>query len=483
MKNYRKTRYMILVILIIAGSLLLSSCGIGDEAVDPASWGYDCTVIYDALGGVVNSREVRETFYMTNSYLFKPSGSTNMLIEPVKDGYLLAGWYTAKEDIVDSEGKVIGYSFKAEDRWDFDEDRVQEDMTLYARWVPQGRVLYVDADTEEVMFTKNITGDSPIQPLSGAAENLIAKTGYTLRGYYADPAGTIPYDFTEYVHQELIPSNKEVYDKLYEQFPQYFKKIKYVEPSEDEEANPDEDTSQLFINKLGYEITTDDPAVLKQIRQYKDRIYEEAITYYTENAADNIVYLKYEEGSYIRVASADDLKMGGRYGFFGSDTSGNPIKGYSIANDIDFKGISLVSVEEFSGQILGNGYTLKNISLNVKSKKIDNDSSKTIGLFQNLNGAYIEDLTIQDMEIKMNINSGIPVTVGALAAHGNNTELNNVHINNLTIDTGKGDDGAASYKVGDLFATHSGNKLQNVTGSNIAINASDSAQVELLLEQ
>ena len=41
------------------------------------------------------------------------------------------------------------------------------------------------------------------------------------------------------------------------------------------EANPDEDTSQLFINKLGYEITTDDPAVLKQIRQYKDRIYEE----------------------------------------------------------------------------------------------------------------------------------------------------------------------------------------------------------------
>ena len=222
---------------------------------------------------------------------------------------------------------------------------------------------------------------------------------------------------------------------------------------------------------------------MKQIRQYKDRIYEEAITYYTENAADNIVYLKYEEGSYIRVASADDLKMGGRYGFFGSDTSGNPIKGYSIANDIDFKGISLVSVEEFSGQILGNGYTLKNISLNVKSKKIDNDSSKTIGLFQNLNGAYIEDLTIQDMEIKMNINSGIPVTVGALAAHGNNTELNNVHINNLTIDTGKGDDGAASYKVGDLFATHIGNKLQNVTGSNIAINASDSAQVELLLEQ
>jgi len=474
---------MILVIIIIAGSLLLSSCGIGDEAVDPASWGYDCTVIYDALGGVVNSREVRETFYMTNSYLFKPSGSTNMLIEPVKDGYLLAGWYTDKEDIVDEDGNIIGYSFKAEDRWDFDEDRVQEDMTLYARWVPQGRVLYVDADTEEVLFTKNITSDSPIQPLSGAAEKLIAKPGYTLNGYYADSAGTIPYDFTQYVHRELIPSNEEVYAQLYEKFPQYFRKIDYVEPAEDDEVNPEEDTSQLFINKLGYEITTEDPAALEQIRQYKDQIFEEAIAYYTEHAADNIVYLKYEEGSYVRVSSPDDLKQGGKYGFFGTDSSGNTIEGYSIANDIDFTGIKLEPVEEFSGKIIGNGFALKNITIRVNSRKIDRDTSKTIGLFESLNGAYIENLTFEDMNVNMNINPGISVTAGALAADGKNTELKNVHFNNLTINTGKGDDGAAVYHIGDLFATHSNNKLENVTGSNITIEASDSAQIELLLEQ
>ena len=63
---------------------------------------------------------------MANSYLFEPSGTTNMLIQPIKDGYILAGWYTSKEEIFDEQGDVIGYSFRAEDRWDFNEDRVQE---------------------------------------------------------------------------------------------------------------------------------------------------------------------------------------------------------------------------------------------------------------------------------------------------------------------------------------------------------------------
>ncbi|NLC43430.1 MAG: InlB B-repeat-containing protein, partial [Clostridiales bacterium] len=156
MVNIKKKHYLILIIIVIAGSLFLSSCAISDEAVDPAAWGYDCTVTYDALGGTINTRGVRETYYMTNSYLFKPTGTTNMLIEPVKDGFILAGWYTAKEDILDKDGKITGYSFRTEDRWDFQLDRVQEDMTLYARWVSQGRVEYVDAETNEVRFEKNI---------------------------------------------------------------------------------------------------------------------------------------------------------------------------------------------------------------------------------------------------------------------------------------------------------------------------------------
>ena len=87
------------------------------------------------------------------------------------------------------------------------------------------------------------------------------------------------------------------------------------------------------------------------------------------------------------------------------------------------------------------------------------------------------------MNVTMNVNSGIPVTVGALAAEARNTELKNVHFTNLTIDTGRGDDGVATYKVGDLFASQSNTKLENVSGTNSTVNASESAQVQLVLEQ
>lgn len=482
MTNQKKLRRLMPFIFILAGCIFLSSCSIEDSAADPREWGYECKVIYNALGGTVNSREVRETYYMKNSYVFKPAGTTNMLIEPVKDGYILAGWYTAKEDIKDANGNITGYSFKAEDRWDFDEDRVQGDMTLYARWIPQGKVEYVDAETDEVKFSKNITDDSSIQQLSSAAEMLIAKQGYTFEGYYADKACTIPYDFTEYTHQALIPSNEEVYAQLQKEFPNYIRKIKYVEPSEDE-INPEEDTSDLFINKLGYEITTDDKTVRAMIRARKDEIYEEAIQYYIQNASGKVVYLKYSQGSYVRVTSVDDLKTGGKIWFSGLDKSGNPVEGYTIANDIDFKGVTVAMSEKFSGKILGNGFSLKNITLAVNSKKIDMDSSKALGLFNELDGAYIENLTFENMTVKLNVNSEIPVTAAPLAVQAQNTHLKNVRFDGLTIDTGKGDDGQAAYKIGDIFATGRNNKLENVTGSNISINASEFAQINALLEQ
>ncbi|HHU78142.1 MAG: InlB B-repeat-containing protein [Caldicoprobacterales bacterium] len=481
MKRNGKLHRMTALAVLIAVSILLGSCRVSDNVADPGSWGYDCTVIYDALGGLVNSREIRETYYMTNSYIFKPSGTTNMLIEPVKDGYILAGWYTAKEDITDKDGNIVGYSFRAEDRWDFDEDRVQGDMTLYARWIPQAKVDYVDAETGEVLFTKNITTDSPIQPLSGAAERLIAKSGYSFAGYFADREGKVPYDFTEYTHQELIPSNEEIYAQLYEEFPQYIRKVEYTAPSE-EEISTETDTSDLFINKLGYEITTDDPAAREEIARRKDRIIEEHIQHYEKNTVDKVVYLLYETGSFVRVTSLDDLKQGSKYGFFETDTSGNPIEGYVINSDLDFSGILLEPLEKFSGEIRGNGHTLRNMTIRVNSRKIDTDTSKEIGLFRILDGAYIENLTFENMKVNMNINSGINVTAGALAAQANGSELKNVTFKGLTIDTGRGDDGEAEYRIGDLFGTQRNNKLENLTGTDITINASEHAQIELILE-
>lgn len=476
----KSLRHRLILIVIAAVTLLMSACSIRDDAINPGDWGYDCVVIYDALGGVINTREVRETYYMKNSYLFKPSGTANMMVEPVKDGYILAGWYTAKEDILDNNGNVIGYSFKAEDRWDFDEDRVQGDMTLYARWIPQGKVEYVDADTGDVMFSKNITESSPVQELSGAALTLISKKDHTFFGYFADSACTIPYEFAQYQHKSLIPTNEVVYAQLYEEFPQFIRKTEYVEQERDEEdtefSNPD-----LFINKLGYEITTDNEEDRAKIRARKDQIFEEAISDYIKNTENTIVYLKYIKGNYARIASAEDLKSNGKYGFSGTDRFGNPVDGYVLTRDIDLKGITLEMAENFKGKIYGNGYSLKNISISVSSKKIDADTRKSAGLFLSMDGAYIENLTIENMNINLSVNSGIPVTVGALAVDANRTQLKNVRFVDLTINTGRGDDGNATYTVSDLIARGRNNSIDNVTGSNVTINASEFAQVNKML--
>ena len=472
---------LILLIMVLATSLFLTACSATGQAADPGDWGFNCLVTYDALGGVVNNREVRQTYYMKNSYLFKPSGTSNMLIEPARDGYVLAGWYTAREEAPADQGDRTGYSIKAEDRWDFNEDRVQDDLTLYARWIPQGRVDYVDPETGESKFSKNITSDDAIKPLTSAAEQLIAKPGMTFDGYYADPELTAPFRFNEYVHQELIPTDQEVYDHLYELLPDYFNKIDFEEPSK-EELESQLDSSDLFINRLGYEVTTDDPSALEEIRQTKDQIYEEAIDYYAVNTADKIIYLKYSEGRFVHVSRPSDMKTGGKLGFFDLDNTGQPIDGYIFSNDIDFSGETFTMVESFSGKLIGNGYTLKNVKLTMKTKKMDQDKHKEVALFQELKNAYFENLTFEDIFLDISLESGVTLDAAALAILSDGAELKNVTFDGILIKTGKGDDGEALYRLGDLFVQESGTKLDMVTGNRIEFEASEFAQINQLLD-
>ena len=216
-----KKKKLVVVLILSFVCIFMAACSATDGAADPGLWGYNCTVTYDALGGVVNAREIRTTYYLPNSYVFEPSGTSDMLVEPSRDGYILAGWYTAKTDSTDG---VTEYDFLPTDRWDFNLDRVQDDMTLYARWLPRGKVDYIDADTGEVLFTKNITSESPIQPLSNSVLQLNAPEGTTLDGYYADAACTQAYDFDSYMHVEPNPTEAQLYEKLYEMFPQYIEK-------------------------------------------------------------------------------------------------------------------------------------------------------------------------------------------------------------------------------------------------------------------
>ncbi|HRX59118.1 MAG TPA: InlB B-repeat-containing protein [Eubacteriales bacterium] len=478
MKKAKLTRVACVLCLVIAACLPLTACSQSGQSADPGAWGYECKVIYNALGGKVNAREVRTTYYLPNSYVFEPSGSSNMLVEPVRDGYILAGWYTAKTDEPTESGE--DYTFSASDRWDFYLDRVQDDMTLYARWLPRGKVEYVNADTGEVLFSKNITEDSPVQELSEAVVDFRKPEGTTLFGYYSNPECTEEYDFSSYVHSEPHPSEAQIYAALYEEFPQYLEQVEYVEPEEDETKATD-DTSYLFLNKLGYQLTTTDEQALAELREAKDRLVEESIQNYLTNTAGKVVYMKFVDGNIVRVNSVGDLKIAGEYGFFGTDAQGNTIDGYVIESDVDFSGITLSMAESFSGVIYGNGHTLSNVTLSVSSKKVDTDTEKQLALIGAISDAEISDLTFKDAKISIQVKEGIAVNAALLALSADNVKLTNCHIDGLTIDSGKGDTGAAKYSLGDLFVTEKNIELTGCAGEGLVANVLNPAKLKLTI--
>ena len=56
---------------------------------------------------------------------------------------------------------------------------------------------YIDADTNEIVFAKNITAQSPLSALSPSILNLVSKTGYTFQGYYYEDLEE-EFDFSQY---------------------------------------------------------------------------------------------------------------------------------------------------------------------------------------------------------------------------------------------------------------------------------------------
>ncbi len=96
--------------------------------------------------------------------------------EPARTGFTFGGWY--KEE-------------QLQTMWDFTADTVQNETTLYAKWVPL---------TFTVQF--NSQGGSNVPALTGvlygtvvAAPSAPVRTGYTFDGWYQDAAGTIAWNF------------------------------------------------------------------------------------------------------------------------------------------------------------------------------------------------------------------------------------------------------------------------------------------------
>ncbi|MBR5596036.1 MAG: leucine-rich repeat protein [Lachnospiraceae bacterium] len=115
---------------------------------------------------------------------------------PAKTGYEFAGWYTSA-----SEQEEIN-------KWNFNQHKVKQAMTLYAKWMPKTYQLRYDLNYENapVLDTKKVTYDAPY----GELPQNPSRKGYHFAGWYsAADGGTAIKESTVY----RIDGDSSIYAK------------------------------------------------------------------------------------------------------------------------------------------------------------------------------------------------------------------------------------------------------------------------------
>ncbi len=153
----------------------------------------DFYVTFDYNEGDLTTQPVKEQYLgvMKNGLIsVRPGYSVDKFPEASITGYYLEGWYTAKTDengepIVDERGFV-----QLDKKWDFETQRVNENITLYANLLKQATMYFVDRTTGEPADTTIMSkpGESRMKPSTQGAPK---KAGYTFFGkYYQDKDGS-----------------------------------------------------------------------------------------------------------------------------------------------------------------------------------------------------------------------------------------------------------------------------------------------------
>ncbi len=202
--NRLKRNILIALLAVVAGVCTLTACS-GNFTLSPdkvIDRGYSNIVTLDYLGGAItnngnNPSDVAK-LYVKPDALISYEGLVKQNLIPSKEDYTLVGFAEGEE-----EGGVVNYKKDVNGNtvfWNFEQDRVSGDLTLFAVWQLRFRLdiynvddtpnskIYVDTGSNSVEKTKL---DSALKDVSG----------YTnLREYYYDSACTQPVEFP-YTHK------------------------------------------------------------------------------------------------------------------------------------------------------------------------------------------------------------------------------------------------------------------------------------------
>ena len=353
----------ICVALVVSVILLATRCS-KDTSPYPGyeNEGYNVSVKFDANGGVftTNTESIVDTYNLAKLPDGSDGNKSIMLIDPndssrgsqaylaAKVGYYLAGWYLERTEVKDGEGNVVGYTYSG--RWDFDKHRYEIPadgsyssenpvLTLYAAWVPAFTYEFysVGSDGETTLI-----GTKPVDPTGN--------TTITVPAFNSVTGGIDANDFpTLKDHTYLVDGD--------------IRAIYY----DAECKNRIEDSTLTHIGTYNSTNATVENATMK-------------------------IYCKLQEGVHFKITSTEQLIQNALLGGV-----------YTLEADLDFAGYNWPAVfttGSFSGQIIGNGHTIKNVTVS----QTDN-SATYFGLFGQLtDGALLKNVTFDN--ITVNITEG-----------------------------------------------------------------------------
>ena len=157
-------------------TLLLISCAgdVSSQTSFESSSSSTFTVAFDSRGGSIIPNQIVEP----NSFISPPN--------VFKEGHNLEGWYTSLNDGV-----------TLENRWNFLEDRVNFDFTLYASWITNQYTISFESNGDNTInsitdyYGANLTTPSP------------TKIGHSFSGWYTDVGLTQSFTLTTMPAQNI----------------------------------------------------------------------------------------------------------------------------------------------------------------------------------------------------------------------------------------------------------------------------------------
>ena len=327
-------------------------------------------------------------------------GKILSLPTPTREGYNFLGWYSGETKI-------------AEDT------PITSDMSLTAKWeIKTFTVTFLDyygntVSTETVNWGESATAptvDSVIekQKFNGWSADFSKVTeDMTVNALYVDNTYTISYDLGEVGESFTAPC-------FYGELPEI-------------PETPVIDGYVFFGWYLDEELTE---------RYFFDYKFDEDTTLYAKFYDTSL-------GEYIVISNVEQLMA----------IKDQPDAKYLLACDINCKGETLIPIDEFSGELEGNGYKIFNFSINettnvsgfIRTNKgsilnlsfsdftfdilVQNDSTKTYGLVAAVNEGLIDNCHILDSEFKLDMTAKNATShyAGSIAGRNNGTITNSTN--------------------------------------------------------